>query len=94
MSLTRGILVGTVMRDGAPEARAHVVVRSDVDPHFIPVVVKTSSDGMYRACDLPKGEGLTVIAVLDNGAGRTATHATIPLSEAQRTVDLVLPPKR
>jgi hypothetical protein len=93
MSSTRGILVGTVTRNGAPEPNARVLVRSDMDPHFAPPEVQPSTDGSFRICDLPKGEALTVLAILADRKQAKA-HVTIAGDRIHEFVELVLPPDR
>lgn len=97
MNATRGILVGTVTRNGAPEPRAYVRVRSDVNPSLYREA-RPSSDGTFRVCDLPRGEALTVVADLVDRtvaiAGRiqARTRVTIATDHLIETVDLVVPP--
>ena len=90
---TRGILVVTVTRNDSPEPRARVLVRSDVDPLYAASEVKPKSDGTFRICGVPRGEGLTVLAVLP-GRAQVKTHATIAGDHMLETVHLALPPSR
>lgn len=90
MNATRGILVGTVTRSGTPEPQAKVFVQSDVDPSYSPPEAKLSADGTFRVCDVPRGEALTVVAVMD-GRVKAKVHITIPTDQIHETVDLVLP---
>jgi hypothetical protein len=102
MSTTSGILTGTVTRNGSPESRAVVSVRSDADPHSGDVVrtlpasfmraVEPSSDGTFLMCDVPRGEGLTVTARF-GGSVQARVHVKLAPDQIHESVDLVLPPE-
>lgn len=100
MNPTRGILVGTVTRDGVPQPRAHVIVRSEAEPGVPGREVRASDDGTFRVCDLPRGEELTLVAMLADPthtiAARTRAkiRVTISTDHKYETVDMVLPPDR
>ncbi|HEY2849791.1 MAG TPA: carboxypeptidase-like regulatory domain-containing protein [Gemmatimonadaceae bacterium] len=92
MSMTSGILTGTVTKNGAPEPRASVSVRSDVDPHFAKGV-KVLSDGTFSVCDVPRGEALTVTAHF-GGSAQAKAYVKLAPDQIHGSVDLVLPPER